>query len=264
MSYYFSIFKKHATFKPVQFISLITLIQKGIEATTSPVILKSFPKSIVSKSKILNLLNALHLKDLYGVDKIAQFKPTKTEITQATDFFNEFLEYRKDKAPGEEYELIQHWAEDLNIDKYFQLEHEKTKTSKTPDEVLDEINKDPYGLDSPEPQYIIDERQKFIDQHANEDTNKAVTFYMVGAIGSLSKKPKAEVKKIALEFAQLGMAGIDVKKNNYEIPSLNKKMSGYQTLAYYYVSWAIAIPEMLTQLQLPFDKEYELAKKMSK
>jgi len=258
------IFKNYAVFKPLQFISLINLIEKGIEATTSPLIIKSFPKSLISKSKILNLVNALHLKDLYGIDKIADFKPSKIERSQATDFFKEFEEYRNDKEPGEEYEIIQHWAEDLNIDQYFQLEQEKTKTSKTPDEVLDEINKDPYGLDSPEPQYIIDERQKFIDQHANKDTNKAVTFYMVGAIGLLSKKPKEEVKNIALEFAQLGMTGIDVKKNNYEVPSLNKTMSGYQTLAYYYVSWAIAIPEMLAQLQLPFDKEYGLANRISK
>ena len=39
----------------------------------------------------------------------------------------------------------------------------------------------------------------------------------------------------------------------------NKTFSGYQILAYYYVSWAIAMPEMLAQLQLPFDEEYKLA-----
>jgi hypothetical protein len=54
------------------------------------------------------------------------------------------------------------------------------------------------------------------------------------------------------------------QKSNYEVQSLNKTMSGYQTLAYYYVRWAIAIPEMLPQLQLPFDKEYDLAKKIVK
>jgi hypothetical protein len=35
--------------------------------------------------------------------------------------------------------------------------------------------------------------------------------------------------------------------------------SDYDLLAYYYVSWAKAIPEMLSMLQMPFDKEYELA-----
>ena len=38
--------------------------------------------------------------------------------------------------------------------------------------------------------------------------------------------------------------------------------SGYQILAYYYVMWKVAIPEMVASLQLPFEKEYELAKTM--
>jgi hypothetical protein len=44
----------------------------------------------------------------------------------------------------------------------------------------------------------------------------------------------------------------------------NKTFSGYQILAYYYVSWAMAIPEMLAQLQLPYDDEYKLALTMHK
>ena len=41
-----------------------------------------------------------------------------------------------------------------------------------------------------------------------------------------------------------------------------KSFSGYQVLAYYYVSWATAFPEYLEQLQLPFGKEYEFALEM--
>ena len=41
-----------------------------------------------------------------------------------------------------------------------------------------------------------------------------------------------------------------------------KSFSGYQVLAYYYVSWAKAFPEYLEQLQLPFAKEYEFAKEI--
>jgi hypothetical protein len=37
------------------------------------------------------------------------------------------------------------------------------------------------------------------------------------------------------------------------------KFSGYKLLAYYYVSWAKAVPQMLSQLQMPFDEEYQLA-----
>lgn len=254
--------KNHPVGNAVQCISLVSLTKQGIEATTSEQILKNLPNNIISTSKILNLITALHLKELYGVDMIEDFKAKKLELSQAQSLYDEFKEYRQDKEDGEEYEIVQHWAEDLKMDKYFNFRPETVKTSKTPEDVLDEVNKDPYGLDSPEPQHKINDRQKFIDQHATEETNKAVTYYMVGALSLLKEKPLEEVKTIAMEFAKLGMSGIDPNKKNYEVPSLNKQMSGYQTLAYYYVSWAIAIPDMLPQLQLPFDKEYAIAVKM--
>ena len=59
-----------------------------------------------------------------------------------------------------------------------------------------------------------------------------------------------------MEIAQVGITGIDPKKDGYKIPSIEgSSFSGYKTLAHYYVSWAIAVPEMLPQLQMPFDRE---------
>lgn len=40
--------------------------------------------------------------------------------------------------------------------------------------------------------------------------------------------------------------------------------SGYKTLAYFYVSWALSSPEVLPQLQMPFDKEYDMANELYK
>jgi len=59
--------------------------------------------------------------------------------------------------------------------------------------------------------------------------------------------------------------GTVIKKKDYEIDSIPGKIfSGYQILAYYYVSWSLAIPEMVAQLQLPYEEEYKLALTMSK
>jgi hypothetical protein len=72
--------------------------------------------------------------------------------------------------------------------------------------------------------------------------------------------PKEDIKKIAFEIAMLGRQGFDPKKDGYRISAIKgKTFSGYHILAYYYVSWALAIPEMLGQLQLPYDGEYEAA-----
>ena len=42
----------------------------------------------------------------------------------------------------------------------------------------------------------------------------------------------------------------------------NKEFSGYQILAWYTVSWAILAPLQLSELGLPYEKEFELAKRM--
>ena len=71
-----------------------------------------------------------------------------------------------------------------------------------------------------------------------------------------------DVHRIALEIAMVGVTGIDPKKK-YSIKSVpEKEFGGYEFLAYYYVSWARAIPHMLNKLGLPFSKAYEAALQM--
>ncbi|TKS57405.1 tetratricopeptide repeat protein [Mesohalobacter halotolerans] len=253
------IFENHQSAQPIQVLSLYNLISEGIKATTDKQIINLMPKTIISKSKILNMVNALWLKDYYGINLISKFKSNKIERQQAEDFYNEYLEYAKDKEPSEEYELLQNWAEDLKLDDLFNLKKEETNKSKTPDEVMDEINKDPYGVEDEELEEVKEQRRNFIESHSNDEVNTAVVMYMVSALDFFKNFSKEEIKKIAFEFATLGMTGIDPKKTNYEVPSINKKMSGYQALSYYYVSWALAIPEMLSKLGMPFDEEFDLA-----
>ena len=76
---------------------------------------------------------------------------------------------------------------------------------------------------------------------------------------------KDEIKKIAFEIAMHGTQGYSPEKTEYRLHSIpNKIFSGYHILAYYYVSWALAVPEMLSQLQLPYEDEYNLANTMYK
>lgn len=258
------IYKRFPKLRPFQFLSLFAMMQEGIQATTKPEIVKNTPKNILSKSKIFNLINAMHFKTLYKVDLVQDHNPSKLELNQANELYNEFLEYRADKAPGEEYELVQHWAEDLKLDAYFELVPEDEHRRKTIDDVLSEIENDPYGLEIKDPSKER-KMKKFLDSHTSSDINQAVAMYMVGAIEFLKPMDQPKVKELAFEFATLGMSGIDPKKDGYSIPSIkNKSFTGYQALSYYYVSWALAIPEMLAQLQMPFDKEYELANQMTK
>lgn len=253
------IYKKYQEFRPVQFLSLLRLLREGKEATTHKNIINNAPNSVISKSKVLNLVNALLFKDLFGFDMISDFKPTKVELKQAQEFFAEFNEYRDDKAPGEEYEIIQHWGEDLALDNFFELIPEQEDKRKTVDDALEAMNRDPYGQEEEDPS---NERKmkKFFNEHSRGEINMAVAMYMVTAIEYFKRMSKPGIKKIAFELATLGMTGIDPKKTKgYSVPSIEGDFSGYKILAYYYVSWALAMPEMLQSLQMPFDREYELA-----
>jgi len=253
------IYKRFPELRIIQFCSLLSLVNEGIEAVTNKNIVSNSPKQIIGVSKIYNLVNAIHFKALFGVDLIKNHNPSKIEKETAERLYKEFLEYRNDKKIGEEYELVQHWADDLELDGYFDLILETKYRSQSIEDVIAEVNNDPFNLDEENPSKERKMRS-FIKNHTKEELNLPVAMYMVGALEFYQSMNKEKIKKIAFEFATLGMNGINPEKDNYEVPSIpNKKFTGYKALAFYYTSWAIGIPEMLSQLQMPFDKEYDVA-----
>ena len=97
---------------------------------------------------------------------------------------------------------------------------------------------------------------------ANPTETMMMSMYMLGAMEYFDTLEPHDVHRIALEIAMVGVTGIDPKKK-YSIKSIpDKEFGGYQLLAYYYVSWARAIPEKLDALGLPFSKAYESALQM--
>lgn len=255
------LYNNYATLRPAQFLSLYSLIQEGIKATTDKQIVELLPKDILSKSMIYNLVNALQYKSLFGIDLINDFQATTIELKQAQDFYQEYQEYKTDKEPAEEYELVLNWAEDLKLDKNFELVDELQYRSKRLDidNLLDAIEKDPYDLDSNDP-YKTREMEKFQKSQEEIGSNMAVVMFMVDALKYFEGKSNESIKKIAFEIAMQGTQGYSLDKKDYRLNSIpNKVFSGYHILAYYYVSWALAIPEMLSQLQMPYEKEYVLA-----
>ncbi len=255
------LFNEYAELRPYQFLSLYALNQEGLQAVTEKKIVDLSPKDILSKSKIFNLVNAIQFKDLFGIDFIKDFQASPTELKHAKDFYEEYLQYRDDKEPAEEYEMVLHWADDLKLDKNFELVNEvEYRTKRTDiDNLLTSIEKDPYDLDSKDP-YKQREMDKFQKSQQNIGTNMAVVTFMVDALQFFEGKSNEEIKKIALEIAMQGTQGYRPDKDDYRISSISgKTFSGYHILSYYYVSWVLAIPEMLSQLQLPYDEEYKLA-----
>lgn len=259
------LYKNYPELRPFQFVSLMNIAQNGLTAVTDKRILELAPSNVVSKSKIYNLVNSFQLRDLFGFDIINEFNATKLEIDQAKKFYDEFNEYKDDKKPAEEYELVQHWADDLQLNKYFELIGENQYRQRTDiDNLIENLEKDPFGVEEKDP---IKEREmkKFLKGQENIGINMAVVMFMVDALQFFANKSKEEIKRIGFEIAMQGTQGYSPDETSYKLNSIpNKSFSGYHILAYYYVSWAIAIPEMLSQLQLPYDEEYKMAISMNK
>jgi len=259
------LYEQKQEIRPIQFLSLLQMLHEGAKAVTDKTVTKYSPPTILNASKVLNIVNALLFKDLFGLDLISEFNPTQSELKQAKDFFQEFYEYRDNKAAAEEYELITHWGEDLRLSNYFSLVKEIIiDKPDTIEEALNKLESDPLGLDS-DLEFKEDEMQKFQQSQKEIGTNMAVVMFMVDALQYFSKLSTSQIKEIALQIALIGTQGISPEKSNYIIPSIKgKQFSGYNLLAYYYVSWKLAIPEMLESLHLPYDGEYQLAKQMFK
>jgi len=151
------------------------------------------------------------------------------------------------------------------LDKLFELEGElQYRKRGSIDTFIESLEKDPFGVNERDP---IKEREmrNFQQSQAEIGTNMAVTMFMVDALQFFEGKSDEEIKKIALDIAMQGTQGFRPDKDNYKISTIpSKTFSGYHILSYYYVSWALALPEMLSQLQLPYDEEYKLALTMFK
>jgi len=259
------LYQEYAELRPYQFLSLFNMIQEGLKAVTDKKIIELSPAAIISKSKIYNMVNAIQFKELFGMDFIKDFNASKSELTLANDFYKEFLQYKEDKEPAEEYELLLHWAEDLKLDKNFELVGElQYRKRSNIDDFMNALEKDPFGVNEKDP---IKEREmkKFQQAQADLGVNMAVVMFMVDALQFFEGMPIDEVRKIAYEIAFQGTQGYNPEKKDYKISAIKgKTFSGYHILAYYYVSWSLAVPVSLPELKLPYEEEYKLAKTMHK
>jgi len=254
------LFQEYKEIRPYQLLSLYSIISDGIKATTDKNIISLSPVSILRASKILNLIGAYQFRDLYGIDLTANFKATALEEKTAKEMYSEFYEYRDDRESGEEYELIENWAKDLKLENYFELVDEEINGREASfNDIIEKIERDPFDVESRDP---VKEKEMDEFQRSQKEmgTNMAVVMFMVDALEFFHKMPKQKIKEIAYEIALQGTQGYRPENKNYIIGLIpDKKFSGYHILAYYYVSWSLVMPEMLPELQLPYDNEYKLA-----
>jgi tetratricopeptide (TPR) repeat protein len=255
------LYQNYPELRPYQFLSLYNLLQEGVEAVTDARVLEIAPENVVSKTKIYSLVNALQFRELFGLNILAQFNASAAELQQAETFYAEFSNIKEKRQPGQEFDVVKNWAKALKMDAFFELQNELSFDNKDKlDDFLTNLLADPFGLEAEDASETA-EMEKFQEQNSDSGTDMAIVLFMVDALNHFKNKSPEEIKKTALEIAMLGTTGIDPNKKEYIISSIaGKRFSGNQVLAYYYVSWDLAIPDQVAHLGLSFESEYRLAK----
>lgn len=271
-------YDKYPIVRAIQLLSLMEQETYNIKAIKGSENSKFVPLDIVQNSKVMNIVTSMHFEHLFGLRFYQEYKPTRAQFDQAKDFYDEFLAY-DDYKPGEEYELVEYFMDSLHAERFMSI----LPLSDYFDDSFDRMEKTKamrdaaLGEDAPAGGNSFDgltEEQKknqddfYAQNKDGEDPMKTMmmSMYMLGALEYFDGMDKMEIKKIAFEIAIIGTTGISPdKKSGYKVPSIPEKdFGGYQLLAYYYVSWALAIPEMLASLGLPFDTAWATAQEMWK
>ena len=242
------LFERFEKLRPFQLISLYSMMKEYIEASTSKKVQEFAPQFVISKNRILNLVSAMQFRELFHIDYVNDFNSNASELKTAIDFCDEFTNLNKQKPEGEEYGIIEKWAKRLQIDYLFNLVDEEQEV---------------------EPHFTVNivssedtEMARFLQSQEVIGTNHAVILHMIGARKYFESLLKEEVKNIAIEIATIGTNGISPDKSGYTVSKIpDKTFSGYELLSYYYVSFAIALPELLPKLGLPFKDEFAIASK---
>lgn len=251
--------------RPIQFLSLFHMEKDNINTVNQVYNKNYFPPEMERANKVMNIVSSLHFKDLYGINLIGQYKPTKLELAQAQDMYDEFMAYLDTYKVADEYEMIEYFVQSLGMEDLIEIVDESQVTSGMKADLSmqsDLKDKAPDALSREEADEANAEFARNHQDGANETETMMMSMYMLGAMEYFDTLTSQDVHRIALEIAMVGVTGIN-PTGKYSIKSIpGKEFGGYQFLAYYYVSWARAIPEKLSALGLPFSKAYEAAMQM--
>lgn len=246
--------------RPVQLLSLFHMEQENIKSVQTGEKSGAFPSEIVKANKLMNICTSLHFKELYGINLIKEYRPTKAEMAQAKDLYDEFKAYLRTFKDGDEYEMVEYFTESLKMDDIICIADEHAIALKMK-EAKDEPMVPQEGV-GPTDDEIAEKNADFAKSHpdgGDPTETMMMSMYMVGAMEYMDTLDRSRVQMIAMEIATVGQTGIDPKKK-YSIPAIpDKEFGGYEFLAYYYVSFARAFPEVLDKLGLPFKTAYEQA-----
>jgi len=123
------IYTDYKVVRPIQLLSLLHMEQDNINAVRQAAANGFFPKEIVYANKVMNIVTSMHFKDIYGINLIGQYRPTKQELAHATDLYDEFKAYLETYKAGDEYEMMEYFVQSFNMEDLVEIADESQVTA---------------------------------------------------------------------------------------------------------------------------------------
>lgn len=263
------LYQRYPALRPVQFLSLLKLNQEAIEGANTESGKTFAPRFVRDANIVLSFTQLFLFRELFGLDLTDEIQEPRL-YKKAQKLYNDFLKMREDKTPGEEYDLVEWWGEDLGLKGLYELIPEPKQEAaavpekgRTPEALMQALEQDPYGIEAKD---IAEEEamRQFIDAQRSSSLNMAVALYMAEALRYFEGRTTQEAKEAGFEIAELGRSGINPESGErYSLSSVpGTDFTGWKLLAYMYVTWSIFEPKMVKALQLDFEDEYALAQQL--
>ena len=258
------LYKTYPELRPFQFLSLLDMQKEYMKSASNKQIIRYSSAFVRKANLVLNLVHCLQFKDLFGCDLISSYGAAIQDLKLAEKFYQEYLTYQKNNQSLEAYKLIQRWAEELRIDKYFTMAEENEYRSKKADSdlLINTIEEERLHVEKFETNTALKRPISYQGEPAGQ---MAIVMYCLSALQYFEDKNLEEIKKVGFEIAMLGKQGIDPSntEKKYHLESIpGKEFSGLQLLAYMYSAFQVIDPFLDTGMN--FKKEYETAKEMQK
>jgi hypothetical protein len=261
------IYRDYKIVRPIQLLSLLHMEEENINSVQKASTMGFFPKEVVYANKVMNIATSMHFKEIYGINLIGQYHPTKHEYEHAKDLYEEFKAYLVNYKPGDEYEMLEYFVQSFNMEDFIEIIDENQVSAGMKADLSMKGDLKDLADEALSKDEVNDANAQFAENHpdgGNPMETMMMSMYMLGAMEYFDTLLPEDVHRIAMEIAMVGVTGIN-PKGSYSIKSIpDKQFGGYEFLAYYYVSWARAVPHMLDKLGLPFSKAYDTAIEMYK
>jgi tetratricopeptide (TPR) repeat protein len=233
----YSLYEKYEDIRPSQFVSLNQLNQEALQVYTNKEIMRLTP-TIYRANITLNCAYALFVDFLYK-GRTEYAAPYKTsEIFKTGKQFFDIWKRRIDSfKPGDEYEIVDEYAQLLKLQKWYEWKHDFTSPQQS-------------GPDSQLPSETAP-----LIKPASETFN-----YCLDALKRFQAKPREEIFKVVSEIGLLGTKGIDhtTTGKSYTLKTLpGETFTGLHLLCLMYVGFKIIEPTLNTGLD--FKDAYEMA-----